>query len=250
MAQLHELLAVEGDLKGQRDKIKDETINTFTKKANHFLGGLRTLKMFGVERENEEAGGMERQEIVTTVPEKLKHMTKSFSRFWDAKLQKEATNQEAKADIIIDGKKFIESIPVTFLLSMEEELRQLRKVYDTIPTLQPGVEWVNDQQKGEYYWKTANPITKNKTEKTIEYKIIVPATKEHPAQVKELSQDKPVGVYSTESYSGMLSPAQKSIMIGKLDTLLRAVKKARQRANNQLVEKRTIGEQIFSYIHS
>jgi len=250
MAQLHELLAVEGDLKGEKDKIKEETLTTFDKKANHFLGGVRTLEMFDEARREEEAGGVERQEIVTTVPEKLKYMSSAFTRFWDAKLQKETANQEAKADIIIDGKEFVKNVPVTFLLAMEEELKQLRKVYDKIPTLQPGIEWKKDPQKGKHYWKTVHPIVKHKTEKTIEHKIIVPATKEHPAQVKEWSEDKPVGRYSTENWSGMLSPAEKSIMLGKLDKVLRAIKKARQRANNQETRKINVGESVFNFIHN
>lgn len=38
MGKLHELLAVEPDLKGAAEKIIAETINTFTKKPNHFEG--------------------------------------------------------------------------------------------------------------------------------------------------------------------------------------------------------------------
>jgi len=249
MSQLHELLAVEGDLKGEKDKIREETFNTFDKKPAHFTGGLRMLEMFDEARKEEEAAGTERQEIVTTVPEKLRYMSGAFIRFWDAKLQKETANQEARADVMIDGKEFAKGVPVTFLLSMEEELKQLRKVYDKIPTLQPGIEWKKDPQRGEFYWKTAYPVVKHKTEKTIEYKTIVPATKEHPAQVKEWAGDKPVGKYSTENWSGMLSPAEKSIMLGKIDTILRAVKKARQRANNQDVKKFTMGISIFNFIH-
>ena len=38
MGKLHELLAVEPDLKGASEKIIGETINTFTKKQHHFIG--------------------------------------------------------------------------------------------------------------------------------------------------------------------------------------------------------------------
>ena len=34
--KLHELLAVEGDLKGEFVKIAEESVVTFTKKADHF----------------------------------------------------------------------------------------------------------------------------------------------------------------------------------------------------------------------
>lgn len=250
MAQLHELLAIEGDLKGEKDKIRDETINTFSKKPNHFLGSIKTLTMFDESRAEEEAAGAEQIEIDTTVGEKLQYMSGAFVRFWDAKLQKEKANQEAKADVEIDGKAFLSSVPVTFLLAMEEELKQMRKVYSAIPTLQPGIDWVKDEQKGKGYYKSANPVVKHKTEKTVESKIIVPVTKEHPAQVREWTEDKPVGKYTTQYWSGMISPADKSVMLGKLDKVLRATKKARQRANNQETKSVEIGKAIFNYINS
>ncbi len=248
-AQLHELLAVEGDLKGEKTKIGDEALTVFSKKQNLFQGGIRTLEMFDDARKEEEAAGEERVEIVTTVAKKLAYMSKAFVRFWDAKLQKEAANQEARADIMIDGTAFAQNVPVTFLLSMEDQLKQLRKIYDAVPTLQPGVEWQLDPQKGGGYWKASHPLVKHKTEKTIQSKIIVPATKEHPAQIREWSEDCPVGKYVQENWSGMVSPAEKSKLLGNVDKILRAIKKARQRANNQEVSKLSMGQQIFDFIH-
>ena len=125
----------------------------------------------------------------------------------------------------------------------------MRKIYDVVPTLQPGVEWQLDPQKGEGYWKASHPLVKHKTEKTIQSKIIVPATKEHPAQIREWSEDRPVGKYVQENWSGMVSPAEKSKLLGNIDKILRAIKKARQRANNQEVSKLSIGQQIFDFIH-
>jgi len=250
MAQLHEILAIEGDLRGEKNKIRDEAITVFSKKPNLFLGMVKTLRMFDAEREQEEPEGSEIQEVTTTVPQKLSYVSKSFIRFWDAKLQKEAANQEAKADVIVEETVFAKNVPVSFLLSMEEELKNLRTLYDTIPTLQPETRWVQDLQKGEGYWKTAYITVRNKTEKAIKSTIIVPATKEHPAQVREWSENIPVGAYSVENRSGMIPPVEKSLLLGRIDTLLRAFKKARQRANNQEVKNLHIGKAIFDYIHT
>lgn len=248
MPELHELLAVEGDLKGEKDKIREETGKVFGKKEAYFQGKLRKLKMFDEARKQEETE--ERSSLVTTVKDKLDYMSKSSSRYWDLRLQKESANQEAKANIVIDGKTIAENVPVVFLLSMEEELKQLRKLYDTIPTLAPGVEWEKDPIMGDNIWKSKHPIETLKTEKKIDHKIIVPATEHHPAQVSEWTDDRPVGKYISETWCGMLSPAEKSIMLGKIDKVLRAIKKARQRANNQEVKKLHIGSIIFDYIHN
>jgi hypothetical protein len=249
MSQLHEILAVEGDLKGEKNKIRDETVATFTKKSNLFLGFIKRLEMFDAKKENEEAAGNERSEITTTVPEKLEYISKAFIRFWDTKLQKETANQEATADVIIEGATFFKDVPVTFLLGMEEELKQLRKVYDNIPTLQSGIDWVKDPQKGSGYWKAVHLIIKQKTKQLIQSTITVEPTKEHPAQVREWSEDVQIGKYCTENWSGMISPAQKSNALSRLDTVLRAFKKARQRANNQEVRNIRVGKQIFDFIH-
>jgi len=69
--KLHELLAVESDLKNKFHQIAEETAVTFTKKADHFQGALRTLKMVDAAREHEEAAGEVRKELVTTVDDKL-----------------------------------------------------------------------------------------------------------------------------------------------------------------------------------
>jgi len=248
MAQLHELLAVEGDLKGEKEKIRDEAIHTFSKKPAHFLGLLKKLEMYSDSRKNEE--GEERLELVTTVKDKLAYLSTSFIRFWDAKLQKESANQRAKADIIVDEKVFLKDVPVTFLLAMEEELKQLRKVYSSIPTLAPGFSWVKDDALGKDIYKNEHVVIKQKTEKTVAHKILVPASKEHPAQVEKWTEDKAIGRYVTEDWSGMISSTEKSILLGKVDNILRAIKKARQRANNEEITKIEVGKVIFDYINS
>lgn len=246
MTQLHELLAVEGDLRGEAKLVKEEARIEFTKRTEHFRGTLKRLEMYDEDRKSEELE--ERTELTSTVKQKLDYISKALSRFWDLKLQKETSNQEAKADLVIDGQTFISNLPVTFLLSMEEELKQFRKVCEEIPTLQAGIEWKIDELVGDDVYQTVYPIVKHKTEKTIQHKVLVQPTKEHPAQVREWSEDKPVGNYITHQWCGMISSAEKSALLGRIDKMIRAFKKARQRANTQEVSKREIAKVIFRFI--
>jgi len=244
---LHELLAVEGDLDGAHKKILDETRVTFTKKADRFMGQFRKFEMFvedGIDYPEES------QALDTTVQDKLDYMEKTECRYFDAILQKEATNQIAVADLIIDGVTISNGLPATFLLGMETRLKNLKSAYESIPTLQPGVEWVLDPSMGKNIYKTAKPVEKIKTETIIEPVVLYEATKEHPAQVKESSKVKNIGKYSTTTWSGMITPAEKSVLLGKIDKLIRAFKKARQRANTTEVTKRTIGKELFAFINS
>jgi len=245
--QLHELLAVEGDLKGEKDRVKEEAIKVFSSKAGLFMGHLKHLSMFDEGRKTEETD--ERQAMTDTVPSKLKYVSGAFQRFWDVRLQKESANQEARADVEVDGVALFKDLPVSFLLGMEEELKQLRKVYDAVPTLQAGIDWKRDEAEGKDVYVTTHPIIKNKTEKSVEHKVLVPATDRHPAQVREWTEDKPVGAYTTTNWSGMVTPVEKSAMLSKLDKVLRAFKKARQRANQQETKSIHVGEEIFKYIN-
>ncbi len=245
--QLHELLAVEADLRGVKDMAKEDTIRDFSTKPSAFLGAVKTLKIFDEKRSGEE--GVARQEVESTVSECLAETEKHFTRYWDLRLQKESANQEARSNVNIDGKVIFKDVPVTFLLNMEEELRQLKKVYAVIPVLQPGVSWIPDKQKGRGIYKSEYKDEKNKTEKTIQYKIMVQATEHHPAQVDKWSDDRPIGKYITETWSGMLSQADKALLLSRVDKVLRAFKKARQRANCQETKPVEIGKEIFDLIH-
>ncbi len=245
---LHEILAVVGDLKGAKDKIKNATFRTFSDKPNLFSGMRSHLRMFAEDRKEEETTDI--TVVSTTVMDELGNMTKAFIRFWDAKLQKESAGQLAKADVVIGENVIASDIPVYFLLEMETELKELRKVYDAIPTLKPGPSWIQDTQQRDGIWKTESPVVRHKTEKTYEHKVLVPSTKEHPAQIREWTEDKPIGQKIQDEWSGMMTSAEKSLILDRFDTLLRAFKKARQRANSQELPEGSIGSSIFSYLHT
>lgn len=247
MAKLHELLSVESDLEGIWRKILEETTATFNKKVERFFGAVRTLEWF---EEGQPEVPAEHKELTTTVDEKLAYQEKAVVRYFDALLQKERTNQEAKADIVIDGKTIASGLPATFLLGLESRLKRVREVYDSIPTLPPNVKWEQDETKGDGIYSRTHPEEQLKTEKIFKVQVLYKHTKEHPAQVEKISETKNVGVYKKEVWTGVLSPAEKSVLLGKLDKLIQAVKKARQRANTTTVVKATVGKELFNYINS
>jgi hypothetical protein len=247
--KLHELLAVESDLDATAKKVMEEAKTTFVKKVDHFLGAHKSLHMFDEQRSQEEAGAAEHKALVTTVGKKLDYIRKPIIRLWDAVLQKDATNQAAVADLVVDGEVIAEALPATWLLGMEQKLRGLRAVYEAIPTHAPGIDWVPDEQRGKGIFKANNPETKDKTEKVVRADVVVPATDHHPAQVREYAENVKVGVFTVERWCGTISPAQKSEYLERIDRLIRAVKKARVRANNAEVKKLTVAKQLFDYVH-
>lgn len=245
MGKLHELIAVEPDISGESKRVMDEAISIFSKRER-FTGQTRTVKMFDESRQNEET--VEHKTMDTTVDAKLNYIHAAIVRALDAFVQKEATNTVACADIIVDNDVLAKDVPAAALLGLESRLKQVRDVYESIPTLTPGVEWEWNDQIGAYSQK--HPEERIKTEKSLKWQQIAPPTDKHPAQVEKWNADVPVGKILSEEISGMISPAQKSRLIGRIDTLIRAVKQARQRANCVEVKDVNIGQKLVNYIHA
>ena len=248
MAKLHEILAVEGDLEGQYKRVVEEATNVF-KKGEHFQGFTKILVMFNENRKHEEEAGYEHKELTTTVPKKLEYVSGSIVKYFDAVAQKEATNQVARSNVEVDGQVIMKDMPATLLLGLETKLKVVRAMYESIPTLAPGVKWERDPTRANDEWVTAEPDTAMKTEKILKPFVLYEATKEHPAQVKELTDTVNVGIYRKTSLSGQLSSKEKSDYLGRIDKLIRAVKKARQRANTQEIVKLNIGKTIMGFIN-
>jgi len=248
MAKLHEVLAVEGDLKGTADKIITETRATFDKKPDHFQEQTAETKYFDDSQQN--LNTSETKALVTTVGAKLKYMTGAVGRYFDAFLSKELTNQVAHADVVVNGVVIFGNVPATALLGMESRLKELRAVYEAIPTLAPGKVWEPDAvRQGVYLNK--HPEERSVTRRTLTPFELSPATKEHPAQVKALEVDVPVAKKVVQEASGMLSAGEKSDLLERLDALIRAVKKARQKANGaDQINGDGFGAALFGYLHA
>lgn len=246
MSKLHELLAVEGDLEGTYKKILEETKVNFSKHPDRYFGQYQRTELFD-DTAPVEADG--HKQMDDTVPSKLEYTESHIVRYLDAVLQKERTNQEARTDLVVDGVTIAKDVPATFLLGLETKLKTVRSVYESIPTLQPGVRWEKDESQGANVYKRVHPEEKFRTKKNMKNHVVAAATKEHPAQVQVYNEDEKVARIVTDTWCGMISPAEKSALLGRVDKLIRAVKRSRQKANTTEVVKITIGKELFTYIN-
>lgn len=250
MPKLHEILAVEGDLAGTAKKLLDETRDTFAKKPTHFLASVEKTSYFD-EVKAENLNKTEHSAMTTTVGDKLAYIAPALARYYDVYAAKESTNQTATADVVLpSGATFLKAIPATVLLGMETKLKELRAVYEAIPTLAPGVSWKADPDAGYGVYKAEHAEQRFVTEKSLVPVVMAPATDKHPAQVQAVTQDLPVAKKEIFAQSGMLSPADKSDALGRIDTLIRSVKEARQRANAaEAVKVTAFGSAIMDFIN-
>lgn len=243
MGKLHELLAVEGDLKAEAQRTINRVKGLFTSGQGKFVGKIRVYQPL---QEDGEQFADEVTELAARVQGELEAVSKTYGKWVDAAVQKELSNTAAFADVEIDGRALLARLSATALLNLESKLGELRKVYAEIPTNDPSERWRWDEQNGQY---VSEPRITYKTKKVPRSFIAHEATKEHPAQVQVWQEDERVGTWKTTIFSGMLTPADKQARLERLDNLARAVKKARQRANDAEAADRKIAETLFKYIN-
>ena len=251
---LHEILAVEADKQGAARRVMDESQQVFNNKHNLFQGVSKRLSMDVEGQESLEKASRINQPITTTVNDRLQYTNNIVSDWLNVVCSKELANQGAHADVEIDGNVIIPNLPATYLLGLETKLRDVRNYYEAIPTLQPGLRWILDDDAsnsltGTYI--TAETEVKSKTQKNRKYYTMSEATKEHPAQIDITSEEVVVGQFKTDYTSGMIPAAEKARLLTNIQILLGAVKQARQRANAAPVTQVTgVGDALFNFIHS
>jgi len=247
MAKLHETLAVEGELEGAYKKILQETLKTLKDKANLFMGFVKKYVPFDDnEKTNESFEESHRRD--TTVNSKIDYMFSHVIPYLDAVAQKDRTNQEARANVEINGKVLISDVPSTTLLGLESKIRQIREVLVNIPTLDAGMNWVKDVTDEDHVWKLEAPQETFKTAKIPKSKVVYEATKEHRAEIDRWNETINIGKYLTTHWSGMMTTAEKSQLLGRVDILSQAIKQARQRANTTEVQDIHVGQKIRDFV--
>lgn len=250
MKILHELLATEKNFTSQVNKLQLETLQKFDKE-HLFKGYIKTLKMLKDAPNNEqlELAGSEQKELVTTVKQTLDYLLGFWVKAEDLQATKNVTNQSAIANVEINGEILLSNLPVDELMGLEARLLDLRKVFEKMPTLDASKTWTRSLIS-ESAWEAAIADVTVKTEKVVTPVVLYEATKEHPAQVKEVSKDDVVGTFTTKHFSGAATSLQKAQCLERLDILLVEIKRARMRANTVLLQPVFVGKSIIEFIMS
>lgn len=167
--------------------------------------------------------------------------------YYDSVATQEQANQTAKADVKIGEAIILKDVPVTVLLFFEKQLIDLLTFSKSIPVLPVDKEWTFDEKKGCY--KT-EPEETTRTQKLPKPVTLAEPTKEHPAQVQLLYEDKIVGTWSTVHMSGAIPQTHKTEIINRIEKLQDAVKKAREEANGIDIGKdmSDLGSTLVDYV--
>lgn len=246
MTKLHELLAIEGPLKTQAEKTRTDLAGTFEKKRHLFSEKVVT---FVPSEEGAQEKREEQLDLQSTVMGELDWIAGIWSKALDAAYQVAEANTTARADVVLDdGTVLIQGLPATALLELEKRAEEIRGLVGQIPTLDPAKGFQLDASRGKNIYKAreSNTIRTRKTQQAL---VLYEATKEHPAQVKEISVDLPIGTVQVQEWSGLITPAQKSDMLDRAERVKRAIKQARSRANGVEVDvTKTIGQALLKFV--
>src|SRR5712675_1601762 len=133
MAKLHELLAVEPALTSDHNKVHEETLAVFSR-ADAFIRQVEDIEYF--DDADAKLNTHAVKENTTTVSERLAYSFGSiFTKFVDILAQRDATNQKATADLVVNGVVLASNVPGITLLTLEQKLRQKKDELEKIPTL-------------------------------------------------------------------------------------------------------------------
>lgn len=169
-----------------------------------------------------------------------------FTRLWDVIATKETSNTRAKADIVTDdGTTIATGVPVTYLLFLEKQLNDLHTLVGRLPVLDPQYNWTFNANSDCY----ATDVQETQRTKKIPRAFVkAEATPQHPAQVEMFSEDVIVGFWKTTHLSGAISAQDRQAMTDRVESLQRAVRQAREAANDIDVTDVHVGADILAYV--
>lgn len=243
--KLHEVLGAQTQITQQADKTRTELAATFEKKRHLFAEKRSTFK-------STQEGTPDVSEIQSTlqstVAKELSWITPILVRHIDNEATIDSGNTVAKADVKLDdGTVILTGVPATQLMQLAKRLNDIFTLVSAIPTLDPAAGFTPDPSRGENIY-VARETRKQRTKKIQQPLVLIQPTEHHPGQAQLITNDVVIGDLIEQEWSGLITPAEKSDMLDRIEELRRAVKTARARANDVSVEDIKIGQKLLDRI--
>lgn len=241
MSKLNQVIAVE---KGVKNRV-NATVTTLYKAVQKPVLFDGFVKNWEKSEDDGEDRPAEKKRVQLKVQDILEAVSESLSELFDVTAQKDFANCNAKADVVVGGKVLLTQVPATYLLFLEKQLNDVKSIVISLPTLSPDEDWHEDKALGLF--KTESVLTRS-TAKVEQPIVLAPATKEHPAQTQLITRDVLVGHWNTVKQSGAAVDERKKTLLRRVELLMKAVKYAREEANEVSAPKQNVGDVIFDYL--
>ena len=239
--KLHEIVAIRKGIKSRTYSVLTD-LHNFLKKPEPFNGLTKTFKPVA---EDGEVYPSEDKKVTATTHDTLRRVRQVRSEFFDIEATLCYGNQQAMADVVVDGRVIIEAAPATLLLALEKEVNDLYTFAESLPTLDVTKSWSKDPNSHLFRSDTEITHKGKKVQKAI---VLYPHTENHPAQTQMVSEDVIEGFWHKTFLSGAMPLPEKEALLERIDKMRQAIKRARARANDSIVERAEIGDAIFSYL--
>src|SRR3990167_2883046 len=235
-------------LLAQRDTVKSQTNSQFTeiqktvKVPSLFQGQTKSYEKNSEDGDDQPIQTVRVQKRVQDLFEDVK---KLCTQQFDAVVSVDVGNQLAKADVVVNGSVLLTGVPVTFLLTLEKDAKQIRAFANDLPTLDPAFDWKKDEAAGIF--KT-DQIRTNRTAKIQKALTLAHATEKHPAQAQMITVDETVGQWVAVNASGAIPLDEKKKLVERCDVLIAAVQSAREEANSIKTAPVSVGDAVFKFL--
>ncbi|WP_437542347.1 hypothetical protein WME95_30250 [Sorangium sp. So ce327] len=243
MPRLNQIIAIEKGVKARSHQRLTEAHHALQKPA--LLSGIsRTYR-------SKDEEGEQLPPEATRVQAKAEDIIRStadiLGELFDVTATKDYANCKARADVVVDGKVLLAGAPVTYLLFLEKQLVDMNTFIRKLPVLDASESWTFDPSADS--WAT-EPVQTARTKKIPRNHVKAEATDKHPAQVEVYHEDVVVGYWKTVKFSGALPARRINELLDRVEKLQKAVKFAREEANNQTVEEQKVGAAVLGFLFS
>ena len=244
MTRLNQIIAIEKGVKND-SKVQIDKVYHQLQKAPLLSGISR------VYRPKDEEGDQlppESTKLQVNAEEALKFAVDAFASLFKVTLEKDGTNLQALADVVVDGETLLTKAPVPYLLFLEKQLVDIHTLITKLPTLDPSESWTFDENAGAW---ASSPTATTRTKKVPRNHVKAEATDRHPAQVETYFEDVIVGYWTTIKFSGAVPAKRVAELLERLNKVRVAVKFAREQASH--LGRHTNGaasRKILDYIFS
>jgi len=241
MATLSQIIAVDSTVKARAEKALTESYHIL-QKAEPLTGISRSYRP---KTDGDETLPPESKRVQTTVGDAIKKVSVALVELMDVTAQKDFANCSARADIEVGGSVLLVNVPATYLLFLEKKLVDIHTFVQKLPTLDPAESWSFSEAQNCY---ASEPAETTRTKKIPRNHVKAEATDKHPAQVEIYYEDNIVGLWKTTKFSGAVPASKVAEMLGRVETLQKAVKFAREKANSSDAPRQQVGGNLLAYI--
>jgi hypothetical protein len=242
MTRLNQIIAIEKGVRTQTKKDIDEAYKRL-QKAPLMSGISRTYAP-----KDEEGDRLPPESTLLQVRAEdiLASAVDAFAKLFAITVEKDGTNLQALANVVVDGVVLFQNAPVPYLLFLEKNLTDLHTLVAKLPILDPSERWVLDPNTGAY---ATEPTETTRTKKIPRNHVKAAATDKHPAQVEMYFEDVIVGTWKTVKFSGAVPQTRVNELLARIEKVQKAVKFAREEANSVEVQVNgATSRKILDYI--